>query len=317
VSTRSVVFIDANQYLYLYETIAGKKLIGLIHDQREHILVTPQIVDEVYRNKVNVTARFMADWLKKLELNRIAVADHLLSTADDRILHVRDRLQAVHEEIQKVKEEFKKLTHDLLAQVSQSKDEVSTVLTDVFSRAIPPNDDELQRARDRRERGNAPGKPSDPLGDQLNWEQLLTHCKDKPMQWIITRDFDYGTVHEGKMFLNAALHHELSWLYQAEPSVSCFDNLAEGLRHFVEKTGAKVRNLPTLEETEQIKKEQESLPRLDWLGGYDDSFQIPIRIQDAFTMMDSVIRTAARASQLNSEEVIPPPPTKQTDKDDT
>ena len=314
-SVKGVLFIDANQYLNLYRIVSGKKLLAALQEQQAHILVTAQVVDEVHRQKVKVTASFLADSVKKLELHSIAVPDHLLSTVDDRVVHIRDQLQKIREKVNETKEEFKKLTHDLLEQVSQSKDEVSKVLAGLFSQAVAPNEGELQRARARKERGNPPGKKSDPLGDELSWEQILSQCQDKPRLWIITKDSDYGTEHEGKIFLNAALYQELARLYQSEPAVFCFDNIADGLKHFADTTGAKAEKLPTPEETEQIKKEQESLPPLGWLTNYDDS--APIAIQSAYRMRDSTLLRVALGSQVISEEVFPPSAAKEADKDGT
>lgn len=311
-SVKGVLFIDANQYLNLYRIVSGKKLLAALQEQQAHILVTAQVVDEVHRQKVKVTASFLADSVKKLELHSIAVPDHLLSTVDDRVVHIREQLQKIREKVNETKEEFKKLTHDLLEQVSQSKDEVSKVLAGLFSQAVAPNEGELQRARARKERGNPPGKKSDPLGDELSWEQILSQCQDKPRLWIITKDSDYGTEHEGKIFLNAALYQELARLYQSEPAVFCFDNIADGLKHFADTTGAKAEKLPTPEETEQIKKEQESLPPLGWLTNYDDS--APIAIQSAYRMRDS---TLLRAALANQEEVFLPSAAKEADKDGT
>src|SRR5713226_9825700 len=178
--------------------VSGEKLLAPLQEQQDHILVTAQVVDEVHRQKVKVTAISLTDRVKKLELNSIAVPDHLLSTVDDRVVPMREQFQKIREKVKETKEEFKKLTHDLLEQVSQSKDEVSKVLAGVFSQAVAPNEGELQRARTRKERGNPPGKKSDPLGDQLSWEQILSRCQDKPRLWIITKDSDYATKHEGE-----------------------------------------------------------------------------------------------------------------------
>ncbi len=317
-TVRDVLFIDANQYLYLYGAFIGKKLLATLQDLRAHILVTPQVVDEVNRNKVEITARFLDDWLKKSELNSISFPYHLLSPADSRVARMRE-LQTLREKLKETKEERIVLTHHLLRQVSQSEDEVSKVLAGIFSQVIPPDERELERARARREQGNPPGTQSDPIGDQLNWEQILSHCEDKPRLWIISKDSDYGTGHAGEMFLNAALFRELAQLYEGEPAVFCFDSIGEGLEHFVKMTGAKAENLPTPEETKQIKKEQESLHPHGWLIGYDDLGHISLQIYDAHGMTDSALKTLAWASA--SEEAIPPPipppATKEADKDGT
>ena len=313
-SDKGVVFIDANRYLNLYQIPSGKRVVEGIQQQEDHILVTPQVIDEVHRNKVKVTAIFLADALRKLELSGIGVPDHLLSAGDDRVVQVRKKLQGIHDDIKKIKEEFNSFMLDLLDQVSQSKDAVSIALADVFSRAVEPIEGEMLRARDRRERGSPPGKSGDPLGDQVNWEQILTQCKDKPKLWIITKDSDYGTVHAGKMFLNASLYQELAQLYQSEPPVFCFSDILDGLRHFAAETGVKADKLPTPEETKQIKKEQELLPSLDFLTNYDEGAQI-LLLHGALRQSDSL--RAVLANVLNTEQAIPPPEPPKSDETDS
>ena len=45
-----------------------------------------------------------------------------------------------------------------------------------------------------------------------------------------------------------------------------FDNIADGIKHFAEITGVKADKVPSPEEIEEIKREEESLPPrpLDW-----------------------------------------------------
>ena len=50
--TDALLFIDANQYLQLYGLVAGKKLLDFLEEQRAHIFVTTQVVDEVIRNNL-------------------------------------------------------------------------------------------------------------------------------------------------------------------------------------------------------------------------------------------------------------------------
>jgi hypothetical protein len=297
VSVNALIFIDANQYLELYRTVWSKYVLAAIQEQRDYIFVTAQVVDEVNRNKLKVVAKFMADQLPKLELNSVAFPDHLLSATEE-IRSLRNRLQ----DAKRIKEAFSKLTHDVLEQVSQSKDEVSKALNDVFSRAVGPKEDEWQRARTRKEHGNPPGKVNDALGDQLSWEQILTQCQRRPALWIITSDSDYATKHDGEMFLNAALYRDLTRLHSV-PEVFCFTTIVEGLKDFADKTLVKAEKLPTPEEIQKIKKEQESLPPLDW----DDSALIAIQTATAYGMRDAMLRRAALQSQMNSEQVILPP----------
>jgi hypothetical protein len=294
-SVKAVLFLDANQYLDLYRMPRGKQLLAALDEQKDYIFVTPQIVDEVNRNKVKVAASFLADVLKKMELSAMPVPDHMLGTADGRLQSLGKRMQEVRQEITKAREEFGELMQDLLDQVSQSKDEVSKALTVIFSKAVAPDENELKRANERKLRGNPPGKNTDPLGDQLSWEQILTKCKDEPKLWILTSDSDYATKHEERIFLNALLYQDLALMYQNEPEVFCFDTIAEGLKHFSATTEVKAKELLTPEETEQIKKEQESLPPLGWLVDSSGALSTAIRNAD---MSREFVRAALDSSQL-------------------
>jgi hypothetical protein len=232
-----LLFIDANQYLDLYNPETGTPQLPALQEQSAHIFVTTMIVDEVQRRKVGAAA----DFLK-----------------------------------QKPKKE-KELAHVLLAQITRSEDEVSKTLAALFAHAIPPTEDALQRARRRKELGNAPGKKTGPLGDQLNWEQILEQCQEKSAIWIITRDPDYATTYEGKMFLNAMLYRDLVGKYPRPPEVFCFNNILEGIDHFAKLTMTKADKLPSPEKIEEIKKELDLLPPRGWQDtSMDDANMVAI-----------------------------------------
>jgi hypothetical protein len=111
-------------------------------------------------------------------------------------------------------------------------------------------------------RGNAGG----PIGDQLTWEQVLTHFKGKKRLWIISRDGDYGTVYDDTGFLNRFLYDELCEVAPA-PEVYLFADTVEGIKHFVDTTGVKAEKRLSPEETKEIRKEEKALPPLGWLSG--------------------------------------------------
>jgi hypothetical protein len=311
-NNKDLIFIDANQYLDLYGIPSGKKLLAALQEQQHFVFVTAQIVDEVNRNKVKITARFLTEGLKNLELSGTAVPEHLVSNMDERVAGMDGELERTRRRVKATKASFENMAHYVLEQVSQSKDEISKGLEVIFSRAISPTQEELERARARKERGNPPGKRDDPLGDELSWEQILSRCKDKPRLWIITKDSDYGTVCADKMFLNAVLYQQLARLYKSEPVVFCFDNIAKGLERFVQTTGAKAKKLPTPEETEQIKREQESIPSTAWLD--DDAFRFVLQFQDTLKMGNAARLTMSLGNQSTSEVVIPATAIERTDK---
>src|SRR6516162_3554325 len=78
-----------------------------------------------------------------------------------------------------------KAVGDLLEQISRSEDEVSKALAILFQRPVEANEQELAAARLRRERGGAPGKKNDPLGDQINCEQIVRKVQGCQRLWVI------------------------------------------------------------------------------------------------------------------------------------
>lgn len=257
----SLLFIDANKYLDLYRIDKGKQLLAPLAEQVDYIFVTQQVFSEVQRNKILVAAEFLKKKSNELKVQTFNLPDHLSSTSVD---HHKDILQQMREIKQKVASLNANVDTWLLGimeQISRSEDEVSKALSPIFAKAVPHSPEELQRARDRRELGNPPGKSTNPIGDQLTWEQILTHFTGKKRLWIISRDGDYGTVYSGKGFLNRFLYDELCSI-ASEPEVYLFEDIVEGIGHFVDATGVKAERRLTPEEVEEIENEEKSLPSL-------------------------------------------------------
>lgn len=257
----ALLFIDANKYLDLYRTDKGRKLLAPLGEQAEYIFVTQQVVHEVQRNKILVAAEFLGKKSKELKLQTFNVPDHLSGTSRGQGKHILQRMSEIVQNIKKVNEEVDALALGIMEQISCSEDEVSKALAPIFAKAAAHSPAELQRARDRRELGNPPGKPANPLGDQLTWEQILTQFKGKKRLWIISRDGDYGTVYDGKGFLNHFLYEELRNVAPA-PEAYLFEDTVEGIGHFVETTKVKAEKRLTPEETEEIEREEKSLSQL-------------------------------------------------------
>jgi hypothetical protein len=261
----ALLFIDANKYLDLYRTVHGKKLLAPLGEQADHIFVTQQVVEEVHRNKILVAAGFLNDKFKELKLQTFPVPDHLFGTSGGQNDSIRAQMSAIIEKIRQVNKEVDALAIGIMEQISRSQDEVSKALAPIFAKAVPHSPAELQRARERRERGNPPGKSTNPIGDQLTWEQILTRFTGKKRIWIIARDGDYGTFHDTKGFLNHFLYEELRKI-TSDVEALLFEDIVEGIKHFADTTGVKADKLPTPEETEEIKKEEAVLTPLDWMG---------------------------------------------------
>ena len=269
-NTEAVLFIDANQYLPLYRMVAGKKLLDSLEEQKAHIFVTSQIVDEVYRNKLRLAQVFFSEQFKLLDPTQVGVPDHLFGISDETTREIRKDLLALREQAEKVKAQLTQLASNTLSQISRSEDEVSKRLKGLFDQAAVPSADELQRARDRKERGNPPGKDADPLGDQITWEQLLSYCKGGKRLWIITNDKDYHTEYERTLLLNPLLRRDLTEDLGASTEVYCFNTLLAGVNHFGQNAGVKAEKLPTPDEVKEIEKEEKEFPFLGWLDSSSD-----------------------------------------------
>jgi hypothetical protein len=257
-----LLFIDANKYLDLYRIDQGRKLLAPLGEQAQYVFVTQQVVDEVQRNKISVAADFLREKFKNLKLQGFNLPDHLFSPNVEQRKSIFQQRKEIDQQIKNMNAEVDNFVLGLLKQISRSEDEVSKALFPIFANAVPHSLEELQKARYRRELGNPPGKSNNPIGDQLTWEQILTHFREKRRLWIISRDGDYGTVYGGKGFLNHFLYNELCRV-ASEPEVYLFEDAIDGLNHFVDTTGVKAEQRLTPNEAEEIKEEERSLPSLN------------------------------------------------------
>jgi PIN domain len=283
----ALLFIDANKYLDLYRTNTGKNLLPLLGEQVDYIFVPQQIVNEVQRNKVQVAAAFLNQECQELKLPTFNVPKHLDLTDTGR--DIRHKIDVLAQTIRAANGEGKTWAAGIMEQIGNSKDEVSNVLSTIFANAVAHSPEELQKARDRKELGNPPGKSGSPIGDQLIWEQILTHFKGKQRLWIISRDSDYGTVYDGKTFLNGFLYDELCQV-ASDPIVHLFQDTVEGIKHFVEIMGVKAEQRLTPEDAEEIKKEEQSLPSLPYLVEPSESMRQIAATVDPYFRANELMR---------------------------
>jgi hypothetical protein len=187
-----------------------------------------------------------------------------------------------------------------LEQISRSEDDVSQRLVAIFEGAISATPEEMQRARERRERGNPPGKANDTLGDQIAWEQLLTHCKKAGIKrvWIASNDGDYFTkLDKRRVLLNPFLRRELMGACGDGMEAWCFDNAMTAVKNFVTSTGLKSEKLPNEEETKKIEEQLRAPPPTNWLP-FDDEAMLAARHRAA-VMRASKHLTMVRLGSLS------------------
>jgi hypothetical protein len=164
------------------------ELLPAFVELRDHILITRQLVDETVRNRLNV---FMESAKFVEEPQPPAIPEHLMATEEAKSWNARHK--TVMEGRKALDRDWQTVLIGLANAISAGQDPVSRALEPLLATARGHEDAHLNRARDRKERGNPPGKKGDPLGDQLSWEQFLDAVRGEKSVWIVTRDRDYAT----------------------------------------------------------------------------------------------------------------------------
>lgn len=252
------IFIDANIYLNFFDSNKPelKKLLNALVEIKDSLFISSQIVNEVNRNKLDVAQRSLNNHFSNLEkIKPVNLPEHLEAVTTN-LQTWNNQSKEMYQKRKELQETLEELIHTTLEKIMLSTDEVSQTFMTLFERAVEASEHEIQAARYKREVGNPPSKSNDPLGDQISWEQFKNCSSCSENLWIITNDSDYYTVFKNKIYLNAFLYNELVLTNTAEPSIFCFETLADGLKHFNEQSSKKIDTLPTKEELDIIAEEE-------------------------------------------------------------
>ncbi|MFT4907567.1 MAG: hypothetical protein ACI978_001650 [Oleispira sp.] len=175
--SEKIIFIDANIYLRFYDS-SGNKFRGLLKtlvELKDQIFITEQIYNEIQRNKLSVSLKSFFNNSKLIGvIKKTTLPEHLDSGVDEKLkAWNEDRAEIIKDE-ERLKKEYSEIVSDTLHSIMASEDNVSNELSKIFTSVHSASSEEIITARLRKELGNPPGKSSDPLGDQLIWEQFLT-----------------------------------------------------------------------------------------------------------------------------------------------
>jgi len=262
------IFIDANIYLrfYLVDQPLFQRALPALTGIEDRIFITTQIATEVRRNKVQVflaqTTSFLAQIPKSINLPPIDRSRTSLKAKD-----WRNKTKALKNEMADCQAQYRARMKAEAKKIAEATDAISVSLEQIFRHELQATPAQINRARQRKELGNPPGKRADPLGDQISWEQFLDQCiKDQPA-WIITKDRDFFDVVVDEIRLKPTLETELRRKIGKTASIYVFDDPLAGLESYKAKSGDVVKNLPTEEEIKKIYQQQQdptiaSLPRL-------------------------------------------------------
>jgi len=249
------LFIDSNIYLGFYNSIQPefKKLLSALIEIKDKIFITHQIIDEINRNKLNIFRVSVDNYIKQSIFSTTHLPEHLETDGNNRISAWNTKRKQLEGAAFKLNKELSDIINDTLETISKSQDKVSIELQKIFTTPLKVSGETLKKANMRKTIGNPPGKNNNPLGDQLNWVQILENCKNTTHIWIVSKDKDYFVEYSNRLFLNSLLYKEITGI-NSKIEIKVFNKLSDALRDF--NNHQKIESLPSNDELEKISTEE-------------------------------------------------------------
>lgn len=257
-----MIFIDANIFLRFFDSNRKelKKLLDDLLKISGNIFITNQIVAEIERNKLCVFKSSINNYTNKLKVEKVLLPEHFATDLKQfDIIEWNKRREIVRKDNEKLSKEIDNIFTKNLQQIAKSEDSVSKKLAEIYKLAHKETENELNDARKRKEIGNPPGKESDPLGDQITWEQFINKVPLFNEVWIVTKDSDYLTEHKKSCFLNPFLNTELL-LKNSALKINCFTDLLDCLVSFGKKN--KIEGFLSKKLIDKIRQEEKTFKRI-------------------------------------------------------
>ena len=231
----TIMFVDTNVLLDFYrikKSDVSTKYLEQLEACKDRLILGSQVEMEYKKNRQRVIVEAMnaftgPDWsrltppalvaelqaTKTLEKHRkqIVTQQKKLSGTITKILGDPSRCDPVYQTLQRL---FK---HDSPLNLSREKKERFTI---------------RNLARKRFVLGYPPRKGSETsIGDAVNWEWIVKCSTDTGKHVVIvTRDTDYGVLHEGASYLNDWLKQEFSERVSKKRKIILTDKLSQGLK---------------------------------------------------------------------------------------
>lgn len=249
------IFLDANIYLKFYLGNQLAKVLDNIFDNKDNILITKQIKDEVIRNSVSSTANVLQNSLKDTNWRKPTIP--YKTQEKNLVTEIKDLSERVKRIVEKVEAEFK--VH--LENISMREDDISKKLDLLFSNAIIPTEEEILESKNVKAFGNPPGKKADPIGDELSWLQIKNFLSPNDKLVIVTNDRDYATQFNKLLILNSSLSNDLK---EKNIEYYVYSEAIDGLKklkELQEKDNLSFDNteFPNISEQEEISIEEQKI----------------------------------------------------------
>jgi PIN domain len=179
------MFLDSNCYLSFYKLASVdleelRKLVALVHSGEICLYITQQVRDEVARNRSKVVATSIDDAKKRNP-----------SGGYPQLLRNYDGFAELDQAQREFSQKLNALVEVVEADAIEQRLHADKLIASLFADATLLDDGEvLQRARERIDRGNPPGKGGS-SGDAINWEAMLEGHPDQEDLDFITDDRDF------------------------------------------------------------------------------------------------------------------------------
>jgi hypothetical protein len=260
-----LIFIDTNIYLRFFDSSSAeyRRLLTVLEELKPHIFVTRQIVSEVARNKLFVASNGFDRYLRGIEKINVKLPIHFDTKIDSKASQWNESWNENQNNALGLKSELQEFSKELIEQISKSIDAVSKCLESIFDSAFEPSAEEIQAARLRKELGNPPGKKTDPIGDELSWEQLLNRIDETQAVWIVSDDGDFFVKWQGDFHLNSFLRQELE-AKMPEIEIKIFNSLGSAISAYKSIFPEGVQSAPSETEMKEIQREEESFLPADY-----------------------------------------------------
>jgi hypothetical protein len=272
------ILIDANAYLDFYRLAKSQKVVlQLLESLADEIFVPWHVVNEVVRGRVGIVQEFFKAHLPEDMPSRLSGRYPLLEEGvpvdlvspetAGKLEELRLKLKAGRTEMVSASQAIGSLSRDIRREVAgkvwAGDDVVSQALEKLWRSARLPTDEQVSRARIRKELGNPPGHKSNVLGDQLNWEQFLDAVGPGAV-WIITNDSDFTVDVVGERRFSPLLHRELeAKLGGGNVQVRVIPRIEDGLNAFA--TTNKPEVALSEEDVKMVRDERDTLVSTDGL----------------------------------------------------
>jgi len=232
----ALIFIDTNILLDFYRirrTDVSLKYLELIEKHKDQLIVTSQVEMEYKKNRQSAILESITE-VKKI--NNVNLSVPAILSDSKAVEMIKKQKKEIDTQQKKLKEKIEKILTN-----PNRNDEVFKKLQKVFKHKCNYNLNRENKQRFTIRRlalkrfmlGYPPRKNSDnSIGDAVNWEWIIK-CAETAKKHIIivTRDTDFGAIHENESYLNDWLKQEFKQRISQQRKLILTDKLSRAFQY--------------------------------------------------------------------------------------